>query len=63
MTNLMLSRSMGQSITLRTPEGREITFTIVDIRGDKVRIATMADKDVTIDRSEVAARKKQEQTA
>lgn len=47
---LVLSRKKGESIVI----GEEVTLTVVEIRGDKVRLGIEAPKDVTIHRQEVA---------
>jgi carbon storage regulator len=50
---LVLSRQRGESIVMTLEDGRSITLTVVDIRGDKVRIGTAAPQDVSVHRSEV----------
>ncbi len=47
---LVLSRKKNESIII---DGN-ITVTIVEVRGDKVRIGIDAPRDVTVHRSEVA---------
>lgn len=47
---LVLSRQRDQSIIIGD---REITITVVDIRGDKVRIGVRAPKDTPVHREEV----------
>lgn len=46
---LVLTRKKNEQIVI----GESIVVTIVDIRGDKVRIGIEAPRDVQIDRSEV----------
>jgi carbon storage regulator len=46
---LVLSRKREESIRI----GDEIVITIVDIRGDKVRLGVEAPKDVPVHRQEV----------
>ena len=46
---LVLSRKEGEVIRI----GNEIALTIVDIRGDKVRIGIEAPKNVAVHREEV----------
>lgn len=46
---LVLSRKRNESIKI----GDEITVTVVDVRGDKVRLGIAAPKEVRVDRSEV----------
>jgi len=47
---LVLSRKVNESIKIANGE---VTITIVDIRGDKVRIGIDAPKDIDVHRSEV----------
>lgn len=49
---LVLSRKKGQRIVV----GENVVFTIVDIRGDKVRVGIEAPRDVPAHREEVAKR-------
>ena len=49
----MLSRKADERIVI----GDDIVITIVNIRGDKVRIGIDAPKDVAVDRQEVARKK------
>lgn len=54
---LVLSRKRDEVICI----GDDITITVVDIRGDKVRLGIKAPRDVPVHRKEVAeAIKKQE---
>ena len=47
---LVLSRKCGETIVI---DGGRITVTVVEIRGDKVRIGVAAPRDVQVDRQEV----------
>lgn len=47
---LVLSRKIGETICI----SGNITVTVVDIRGDKVRLGINAPKDITVHRQEVA---------
>ena len=47
---LVLSRKRNEAIDIR----QDITITVVDIRGDKVRLGIEAPKDVPVHRREVA---------
>lgn len=49
---LVLSRMLNESIVI----GDNIRVTIVDVRGDKVRLGIDAPKDLSVHRSEVAER-------
>ena len=51
---LVLSRKKDEQIYI----GPDITVTITEIRGDKVRIGIEAPDNVVVDRREVAERKK-----
>ena len=51
---LVLSRKLGQSIVIND----DITVTVVEIRGDKVRLGIVAPKEDVVDRQEVHDRKK-----
>ena len=53
---LVLSRQRDESIVI----GDNIKVMVTDIRGDKVRLAIEAPRDIVVDREEVADRKRQE---
>ena len=46
---LVLSRKVNESLIIKG----DIVVTIVELRGDKVRIGISAPKDITVDREEV----------
>lgn len=50
---LVCSRKTNERMVITTPEGRLIRMTIVELRGDKVRVGFEADRDVVIDRQEI----------
>ncbi len=50
---MVLSRLMGESVEITTPEGRTIRVTLVYSGRDNARIGFEADRDVTILRSEI----------
>jgi len=50
---LVLSRQRDEDVIITTPEGREIVVTVVEVRGEKVRLGLVADKEVAIHRREV----------
>jgi len=51
---LVLSRKLGERIVCTTPSGEELIFTVVEIRGDKVRVGVDAPRDITVHRQEIA---------
>lgn len=51
---LVLSRQRDETIEVTTPDGTRIDITVVDIRGDKVRLGITAPKETTVHRLEVA---------
>ena len=53
---LVLSRKKGEYITL----GDDITVTIVEIKGDKVRLGITAPKNLPVHRSEIYKQKQME---
>ncbi len=46
---LCLSRKQGESVRI----GHDVTVTIVEIRGDKIRLGIEAPKDVPVHRQEI----------
>jgi carbon storage regulator len=53
---LVLSRKQNEQIVVEvpaSPEPQRIVFTVVDIRGDKVRLGTEASIEVTVHRREI----------
>ena len=50
---LVLSRKREEVVRCVLPDGREFTVTVVDIRGDKVRLGFEAPSDVAVNRQEV----------
>jgi carbon storage regulator len=51
---LVLARKIGEEIII----DEEICITIVDIRGDRVRLGITAPRDTRIDRREIHGRRK-----
>jgi carbon storage regulator len=56
MGMLVLSRQKDEVVVIILPDGRVIEITVVDIRGDKVRLGTNAPKDIAVHRKEVYER-------
>jgi carbon storage regulator len=54
---LVLSRKVGEAIIISD----NIRITLVDIRGDKVRLGIVAPKEIIVDRQEVHEKRKQSQ--
>ena len=50
---LVLSRKKDERIRI----GDDITLTVVDVRGDKVRLGIEAPRDMSVDREEIRKRK------
>lgn len=50
---LILTRSPGETICI----GENVKFSVLDVRGNQVRIGIAAPKDVRVDREEIRARK------
>jgi len=50
---LVLSRKRQEKLIITLPDGRLITVVVVEIRGDKVRLGTLAPADCQVDREEV----------
>lgn len=53
---LALSRRRNEKILLRTPDGTVVALTVLEIRGDKVRLVFDAPRTVEIVREEVLQR-------
>lgn len=59
---LVLSRQVDETLIIRTSDG-PIRVTLVDIRGNKVRIGIDAPKSVRVDREEIDKMRQHETTA
>lgn len=53
---LILSRHRDESVVITGPDGSRTIVTIVDVRGDKVRLGFAAPPEVTVHRDEVQHR-------
>lgn len=54
---LILTRKSGETIRI----GDSIAVTVLEIKGNQIRLGIAAPRDVAVDREEVAMRKKAEQ--
>lgn len=50
---LILTRRTGETVSI----GPDITVTVVGVRGNQIRLAVKAPRDIPVDRSEIAERK------
>lgn len=52
---LVLTRKLDQSITIGDPAGEDqaVEITIIEVKGDQVRLGINAPRDVTVDRKEI----------
>ena len=53
--SLVLSRKYAEAIVITASNGEQMTITIQEIRGDKVKLRCDAPKTVTIHRAEIQA--------
>lgn len=54
-TELVLTRKAGGVIVIELPDGREIEIEVRELRTRQVRLAILADRRITIRRSELPA--------
>jgi carbon storage regulator CsrA len=57
---LLLTRRTGEEIEVTLEDGRKIIFAIFGVRRGQVRIGINAAKTITVDRMEIADRKRRE---
>ena len=50
---LVLTRKLGEAVVMTDPDGRRIVIRVNRVRGDQVRIAIDAPRDVNIAREEL----------
>ena len=53
---LVLTRKRDEAIVIRTRFGTEIHLSVVDIRGNKVRLGIDAPREISVEREEVSER-------
>jgi len=53
---LILSRKINEVLVIETPAGELIEITVLDVKGNQVRIGTSAPKDISVNREEVLER-------
>lgn len=58
---LVLSRHRNESVVINGGTDQEVVVTVVDIRGDKVRLGFAAPIDITIHREEIQSEIDREQ--
>jgi len=57
---LVLTRRVDEGDRSTICIGQDVEVTVVEVRGDHVRLGVKVPRDVSVDRSEIAQRKKQE---
>jgi carbon storage regulator len=50
---LILTRRPGETLIVETPDGERITVTVLEVKGNQVKIGTDAPDDVSIVRKEL----------
>jgi len=50
---LILTRRLGETIIIETPAGEQISITVLEVKGNQVRIGTKAPDDISIVREEL----------
>lgn len=53
---LILTRRIGEVLVIELPSGEQIEITVLNVKGNQVRIGTSASKDVTVFREEILER-------
>ena len=56
---LVLTRHPGETVCI----GEDVKFSVLDVRGNQVRIGIQAPREVRVDREEIRARKDAERMA
>lgn len=56
---LNLTRRPGETIVMTLPSGETIRITVLNIKGNQVRIGTDAPNHIAVDRQEIYERKRQ----
>ena len=60
---LILTRRPGETLIIELPNGKQIDVTVLEVKGNQVRIGINAPKDVAVHREEIYERIKREQDA
>ncbi|MEN8762209.1 MAG: carbon storage regulator [Thiogranum sp.] len=55
---LILTRRQGETLIIETSDGQQIELTVLEVRGNQVRIGTNAPDDMAIVREELLERSK-----
>ncbi len=50
---LILTRRPDESLVMTTPEGEQVEIVVLGVKGNQVRLGLIADKSITIVRSEL----------
>ncbi len=53
---LVITRKAGEGCKIILPDGRKIEFDIIKVKGYEVRVRFNADKDIPVNRAEIARR-------
>lgn len=54
---LNLTRRVGETIVITLPSGETVAVTVLSVKGNQVRIGTVAPKHIAVDRQEIHERK------
>lgn len=60
---LILTRRTGETLTAVTADGKEITITVLGVKGNQVRIGIDAPRDIEVHREEIWERIQRERDA
>ena len=60
---MILTRNTGQAIVAMLEDGREITLTVLGVKGGQVRLGVDAPKEIQVHREEIAVKVRNEAKA